>query len=83
MSPVLSLLEAGQHPLNQQRGNFDPVASDSYPYVPQAAPKLSRTPGRTAGVELVAVGEHSEEVLRRFEVPEEMVKAYKQVAPKL
>ena len=80
---MLSLLEAAQHPLNQQRGNFEPVVSDSFPYVPQAAPKLSRTPGKTAGVDLVPVDKCSLEVMRRFQVPEEIIRAYGAVEPKI
>lgn len=72
------MLEAPNHPLNRERGNFVPVESENYPFVPQAAPKLSRTPGKSAGVAVLTVGQHSEEVMRRFQVPAHLVSAYRQ-----
>ncbi|KAJ3653746.1 hypothetical protein Zmor_012983 [Zophobas morio] len=57
VAPVLSLEEAPKHPHNLERGSFEGG-------VPKPAPVLSRTPGKSKGVEkLPQVGEHTRAVL--------------------
>jgi alpha-methylacyl-CoA racemase len=46
VAPVLSLSEAPEHPHNRARGTFVPAVRGAT--APQAAPRLSRTPGRAA-----------------------------------
>jgi alpha-methylacyl-CoA racemase len=60
VAPVLSLVEAPQHPHMKARGIFQPLADG---YQPQAAPRFSRTPGRTPG-DVRGVGQDSRSVLR-------------------
>ena len=54
---MLSLEEAHKHPHNLERGSFEGG-------VPKPAPVLSRTPGKSKGMEkLPQVGEHTRAVL--------------------
>ena len=61
VAPILSLAEAPEHPHNRARGTFTRAVGGQI--APQAAPRLSRTPG-SAAAEAPLPGAHTEEVLR-------------------
>jgi alpha-methylacyl-CoA racemase len=61
VAPILSLAEAPEHPHNRARGTFTHAVGGQI--APQAAPRLSRTPG-SAAAEAPLPGAHTEEVLR-------------------
>ena len=63
LSPVLDWSEAPRHPLAKARGAFTEVAGVTQP---APTPKFSRTPG-SVGSPPPLVGEHTREVLARFE----------------
>jgi alpha-methylacyl-CoA racemase len=63
LSPVLDWSEAPHHPLAKARGAFTEVAGVTQP---APTPKFSRTPG-SVGSPPPLVGEHTREVLARFE----------------
>ena len=79
VTPVLTPLEAAVHPHNVARQTFTrlPTNVSAFPFVPQPAPKLSRTPGVSPPFHLVSVGEHSLQVLGQFGVPGGLVAQYK------
>jgi len=69
VAPVLSLLEAPQHPANQARGVY--VEVDGF-MQPAPAPRLSRTPGEVRHGAPMS-GEHTDEVLTQLGyTPEEL-----------
>jgi alpha-methylacyl-CoA racemase len=61
VAPILTLGEAPEHPHNRARATFTKSVGGSI--APQAAPRLSRTPG-TAATEAPLPGANTEEVLR-------------------
>jgi alpha-methylacyl-CoA racemase len=61
VAPILTLGEAPNHPHNLARGTFTKAVGGCI--APQAAPRLSRTPG-TAAVQAPLPGANTEEVLR-------------------
>ncbi|GAA1970762.1 alpha-methylacyl-CoA racemase [Nocardioides panacihumi] len=61
VAPVLSLVEAPQHPQLAKRGTFEPYADG---HLPTVAPRFSRTPGAPPG-EVHPVGHDSRAVLAR------------------
>jgi alpha-methylacyl-CoA racemase len=63
VAPVVTMPEAFKHPHNVERGTFVPAVNGDL--APQAAPRLSRTPG-AAGASAPLPGENSDEVMKEL-----------------
>jgi alpha-methylacyl-CoA racemase len=72
VAPILSLSEAPDHPHNRARGTFTHAVAGQI--APQAAPRLSRTPG-SAAAEAPLPGAHTEDVLRAAGLTSEETRA--------
>jgi alpha-methylacyl-CoA racemase len=74
VAPVVTLPEAFEHPHNVERNVFVPAVNGDL--APQAAPRLSRTPGE-AGTSAPLPGADSDEIMKELGVSEEEISGLK------